>query len=162
MKTETKILEQSTSNSNSKISLPEGVIGFPQLNEMEIVYQEEELPFMWLCDAGDTDLSFLVVDPSKVLLEYAPELSNLDVEFLGVESSQEILLLNIATVHQGDNSFVTLNLVGPIAVNRKTGKAKQIVISNFEKYSAHFPLVAAEDRNDVALSGEYKYASSFA
>jgi flagellar assembly factor FliW len=35
----------------------------------------------------------------------------------------------------------TVNLVGPIVVNRRTREGRQFVISNYSRYSAHHPLV---------------------
>jgi flagellar assembly factor FliW len=35
----------------------------------------------------------------------------------------------------------TVNLVGPIVVNRRTRVGRQLVISNYSRYSAHHSLV---------------------
>ncbi len=138
-------IEFSTSkvlNDNSIIFLPEGLIGFPQLNRMEILYKEDQLPFMWLKDTNGSDISFFIVEPGNVLEGYSVEISDADVAFLDLQSENDVLLLNIVTILQNENQ-IFVNLVGPIVVNRKTRKARQVVIHNSDAYSPRHPLLQA-------------------
>ena len=32
----------------NQITLPQGLFGFPEIRSMDLVYDQEELPFMWL------------------------------------------------------------------------------------------------------------------
>ncbi len=127
---------------NSIIYLPEGLIGFPDLNRMEILYKEDQLPFMWLKDTKGSDISFFVVEPGNVLDGYSVEISDADVAYLELNSDTDVLLLNIVTILQDENQ-IFVNLIGPIVVNRKTRKARQVIIQNSDAYSARHPLLQA-------------------
>jgi flagellar assembly factor FliW len=50
-------------------------------------------------------------------------------------------VLNIATVKSWSPQRVTANLVAPLVVNRKTGVGKQVVLTNYQKYSVNHPLI---------------------
>ena len=46
-------------------------------------------------------------------------------------------MLNIVTLRQQQPVDASVNLVGPIIVNRRTRIGRQLVISNYSRYSAH-------------------------
>jgi len=95
---------------------------------------------MRLHEMADKGLTFLVVEPTGLVPDYKIELTDIDEEFLGLKDPEEAMILVIATLHQGPSLRVTLNLVGPVIVNRRTRVAKQVVIANFEDYSSRHPL----------------------
>ena len=55
------------SNSRNKLSLPEGLFGFSQIRSMELMFDEDELPFMWLREEKEDGLAFVVIEPGGVL-----------------------------------------------------------------------------------------------
>jgi flagellar assembly factor FliW len=87
---------------------------------------------------GD-DLAFLVVPPSLVLPDYAPDLSDEDVDFLEIRHPNDALVLNIVTL-KSDGS-ATVNLKGPIVINRHTMIGKQVVLSQ-SAYAIKHPIRA--------------------
>lgn len=127
------------------VEFPAGIVGFPQFNRAEIVYQPDQLPFMWLRgDAGGDPISFLVVEPAGLVKDYELELSDADVEALDIRESSQALVLNIANITNNGGKKILLNLIGPIVVNRQTLKAKQVIIGNCHKYSARHVLYQEE------------------
>ena len=141
MKLENKPLTTlQTSDETSRFHLAHGLVGFPDLVEMEIVYVADQLPFMWIRHAGGSGLSFLVVNPADIMEDYRIEVSDEDVDFLQLASPKDSLVLNITTFHNSDLPNVTVNLVGPLLINKRTRKGKQVVINNFADYSATFSL----------------------
>lgn len=130
-----------TNPTQGEFQLPHGLIGFKEFRSFEIFYQQEELPFCWLRLKGPEVLHFVVIDPMGVIPDYEPELFDDDAGFLGIESSEDASVFNIVTVSDGDPPSAVVNLVGPIVINRKTGRAKQVVLANYHRYSAHHPLV---------------------
>lgn len=122
--------------------LPSGLVGFPRHKSFEILYNEEELPFCWLRLHGPEDpIHFVVIDPTGVIPDYEPELFDEDAEALGITSGEQAALFNIVTVSNGANASATVNLVGPVVINRETGQARQVVLSNYHQYSAYHALV---------------------
>lgn len=124
------------------LQLPQGLIGFRDYTRFELVFQEDQLPFRWMRLLGpDGELHFVVLEPGPFVPDYEPELFDEDAAFLGLTDPADALLLNIVTVHPGPSSTATINLTGPVVINRRTGLAKQVVLSNHQRYSARHPLV---------------------
>ena len=134
------VKEPGVQEDTSSLHLPLGIVGFPQLTEAEIVFVEEELPFMRLHSKGEEAIHFLVINPVGILPDYQVELMDADAEYLDIQSSDDVLLLNIAKVNSSSPLKITLNLIGPIVVNRKTRKAKQVVIANHADYTTRHSL----------------------
>ncbi|HKB91217.1 MAG TPA: flagellar assembly protein FliW [Opitutaceae bacterium] len=132
-------LEKPTSG---MIRLPNGLIGFPQHKKIELFYQAEQLPFIWMKLHGPEPLTFVVIEPAGLIADYEPELFDEDAYFLGLTSAEDAALLNIVTLAgQAPYMTATVNLAGPIVINRRKGIAKQVVLANYSRYSAHHPLV---------------------
>ena len=118
-----------------------GLLGFEQIKDYVLITNPGEEPFRWLEVRNNPALAFVVVDPFVVVPDYRPNLPQPDVEFLGIQSPEDVQLLNIVTVH-GPNR-ATVNLKGPIVLNRHTATGKQVVISNAGDYSLQDPLPVA-------------------
>jgi flagellar assembly factor FliW len=123
------------------IRLPMGLLGFEQTKDYLLIINPAEEPFRWLQVKDNPALAFVVVDPFIALPEYRPDIPQSDAEFLGLASPSQAALFNIVTLH---GSRATLNLKGPIVINRNTGIGKQVVITNAAEYSVKHPLPTAE------------------
>ncbi len=93
---------------------------------------------MWFQVMDDPNLAFLVVSPFVVDPDYSPDISDEDVRFLGLNSPEDALLFNIVTVR--GNSTATINLKGPIVINRFTLVGKQVIPDNANQYSVRHEL----------------------
>ena len=136
--------EQKTTEPCSTVKLPLGLMGFADLKELELVYSQEELPFMHLQQKEAEGLEFLVIEPYGLIPDYKVEIADQDLEFLELTTPEDVLLLNIVTIAGDDKRKVLVNLVGPIVVNRKTQKGKQVVIANYQEHSAKHLLFEEE------------------
>ena len=136
--------EIGSTESRNRIKLPQGLFGFSDLREMELLYDQEELPFMWLREDKKDGLAFIVLEPGGIIPEYSVEITDADVEVLGVTGPEDTMILNIVTLSPEQPGVISLNLVGPIIVNRLTLVAKQCIINNHEQFSARHVL----DLND--------------
>jgi len=125
------------------IRLPQGLVGFPEHTGFELLYNPEQLPFRWLRLLGAEPIDFVVIEPAGVIPDYEVELFDEDASFLGIEKAGDALILNIVAVSRTTPATATVNLVGPVVVNRRTGIAKQVVVANHSRYSARHPLVTA-------------------
>jgi flagellar assembly factor FliW len=124
-----------------QLEFPNGIVGFPDHKRGEVLHVEDQLPFQWLRLHGPIPLNFVVIDPVGIVSDYTPELFDEDAASLGIATADDALLLNIVTVSRTEPATATVNLVGPIVINRHTGRAKQCVISNHGRYNARHPLV---------------------
>jgi flagellar assembly factor FliW len=75
--------------------------------------------------------------------DYSPELFDDDAAALGIETAADALVFNVVTVRNPEQGRTTVNLVGPIIVNRHTGASRQVVIANHAHYNARHPLITA-------------------
>jgi len=143
-----KVLDESTLQPESalptalELQFPVGIVGFPTHGRGELFHLVDQLPFQWLRLHGPSALHFVVIEPAGFVPDYSPELFDDDAAALGITESSDALVLNIVTVRD-EASTATVNLVGPIIINRRTGIARQVVVANHGQYSARHPLVTA-------------------
>ena len=123
---------------------PKVCLAFSEIRTMELFFDKEELPFMWLREKDDKGLAFIVIEPGGIIPNYDLEISDADVEILGITDSSDTMILNIVTLPSEQSSKISINLVGPVIVNRNTLVAKQCIINNHDKYSARFLLDLSE------------------
>jgi flagellar assembly factor FliW len=126
----------------NSFTLPNGLIGFEQYKQAELLYQTDHLPFLWLKLIGPSDsLHFVVIEPGGIITGYEPELFENHALTLDLNNAAEAMILNIVTLKRQTPLEATVNLVGPIVINRRTRVGHQLVISNYSRYSAHHSLV---------------------
>jgi flagellar assembly factor FliW len=137
----TAVLETDTQVSfppETVIHLPSGLLGFEQVKRYSLSSTPGEEPFHWFRAMEDPRLAFVVVSPFEALPSYAPDLPSEDVRLLGLETPEDALLLNIVTLRREGRA--TINLKGPIVINRFSLLGKQVVIANAADYSVQHPL----------------------
>lgn len=129
MKTaETSTTEQTPASDANVLRLPLGLLGFEQFKRYELLSRPEEAPFLWLQVLDQPDLAFVVVSPTVVAPDYEPQISDEDVKFLDLRTPADALVFNIVTLRGPSNA--TVNLKGPVLVNRRTLVGKQIIPLN--------------------------------
>jgi flagellar assembly factor FliW len=96
-----------------------------------------ESPVKLLQSVGNKHICFLVGDPNMFLPEYTVEVAPEQVEGLGLADESDAAVLVILTITGGVG--VTANFKGPIVVNRKTFKARQVIAKKGD-YSTKTPV----------------------
>lgn len=122
-------------DTGTAIHLPAGMMGLPEVTEFELVTNEDSLPVMWLRSTGGEEVSFPVVEPGPLVPNYELELNDADAEFLGEEVATDAFVLTVLTLKSAEPQKATINLIGPIVINRQTLIGKQVLLANFERYS---------------------------
>lgn len=126
----------------NELELPHGLIGFAGYKHAELLYMPDHLPFLWMKLQGPVDnLHFIVIEPGGIIPGYEPEIFDEDAAQLDLRDPSEAMILNIVTLKRQNPVEATVNLIGPIVVNRRTRIGRQLVISNYSRYSAHHTLV---------------------
>jgi flagellar assembly factor FliW len=121
------------------ISMPLGLLGFEPVKKYVLLTTPEEEPFLWLQMLDNPNQGFIVLSPTIALPDYAPDIAQADVEFLGIQKPDDALLLNIVTVRNGQ---ATVNLKGPIVINRQTFLGKQCIPTNVADFALQHPMNA--------------------
>jgi flagellar assembly factor FliW len=125
-------------NPTEVIQLPFGMLGFEQVKRYVLLAKPGEEPFMWLQMVAGPKQSFVVLPTRQVLPDYQPDISAADVEFLGLTCPEDALVLNIVTLKGAGQA--TVNLKGPIVINRHTLIGRQVIPENAPHFSLRHPL----------------------
>lgn len=128
-----------------KVVMPNGMLGFEDTKDYVLTTNPDEQPFAWLQVQDSPVLAFVVLDPFIALPEYKPDIPQADVDFLNLKQPEDALLLGVVTVQ--DEHRATINLKGPIVINRHTRVAKQVIIANASTYSVTHPLPVNQTAN---------------
>jgi len=121
-----------------EIRMPLGLLGFEQCKRFTLSTRPAEEPFLRLQAVGNPQLGFLVISPSLAVSDYRPTIPDEDARFLGLEGPEDALIVNIVTVRGPKEA--TVNLKGPIVLNRRTLMAKQVIPLNAPHFSVAHPL----------------------
>ena len=126
----------------NQLELPQGLIGFASYKRAELLYMPDHLPFLWMkLHSPVDDLHFIVIEPGGIVPGYEPEIFDLHAEQLDLRDPAEAMVLNIVTLRRQNPVEATANLIGPLVVNRRTRIGRQLVISNYSRYSANHAIV---------------------
>ena len=98
-------------------------------------------PYLLLRAVDDPDVGFVVVPPWVFYPDYEFDLDDASAERLGLSVSDDAIVLAVVTLRDRPEE-ATLNLLGPIVVNRHTHDAAQVVLPT-SSYSVRAPLAVA-------------------
>lgn len=97
-------------------------------------------PYFWMRSGNNTSLQGAVVLSKHVVPDYAPVISQEDIDFLEIDeaSDAEILL----SVFFGENGLQTVNLKTPVIINPRTLRGKLVTPLNSDEFSEQHIIVA--------------------
>jgi flagellar assembly factor FliW len=127
------------------LHMPAGLLGFPEVKEYLIVDPEPALPVKWLQARDELHLAFVITDPFCLLPDYQVDLSHLDLMDVGAPDTTNLFLVAIVTLPREPTTYPTVNLQGPVLINRTNGWAKQLVLVQ-GTYHTHHPLLSVPPR----------------
>lgn len=111
------------------IEFAEGLLGFEDAHRFVILNPQDGSPFRWLQCIENGDLAFVIIEPLNFMFEYDLSISDSDADFLGLTVAEDAVLYAIVTIPENP-SDMTANLQGPIVINAKTRKGRQVISSN--------------------------------
>lgn len=122
------------------INMPSGIPGFKNQKRYVVLQKEETAPFFLYQSVDDPNLSFVVLDPIRVMPEYAIEetdfQNNVDWKF----GKEEISCFVIVTIPSGNPEKMTANFLAPLVINNDRKEGLQIILQN-SSYSHKQPLL---------------------
>jgi flagellar assembly factor FliW len=125
-------------NGEHIIRLPYGLLGFEKVKNYVLLTRPHDEPFAWLQMLDGARHAFLVLSPFVVMPEYQPDIAEADVKFLELTTPADAQVVNIVTLR--GNGRATINLKGPVVINRHTMLAKQVIPNNAAQFSVLHPL----------------------
>jgi flagellar assembly factor FliW len=134
--------------SESVISFPSGIPGFPELKRFVLIdIPNREIGFLQAID--DPGIAFAVIDPIFVCPDYQITLSEEDIYCLEKAAEDELQYLSIITIPSKVQEM-TANLMAPIVINPKKMLARQVIQTNSKYQIRHriFPDSPENDRSE--------------
>src|SRR5215468_6975033 len=96
------------------VEFPSGIPGFESCRRFVLIASAELSPLGCLKAVESTDLSFLVIDPRLLFLNYDLTLNEFERARLGAQRDEPLLWLAIVTITENE---ATANLRAPIVIN---------------------------------------------
>ncbi len=127
------------------VTFPFGLPGFERFKEYALIALEEEAPFIRLLSIEEAGLGFVIFDPMLVWPDYDPNISEEDLEGLELEGAEDLAVYCMVTLSKAPTD-VTANLKGPVCINMRLMKAKQMILVD-ERYNTKHALMSAGQGN---------------
>jgi len=136
-------------DSEAIIEIVEGLYGFEHARRFCIIDSGtgtacRARTFRWLQCLDAPGLAFVVVNPHDFFADYEVELEDQEAQALELRAPEDAVIFNLVTLGAGP-AEATANLVGPIVLNAKNRKAKQVVLAN-QAYTTKHRLLPEPDR----------------
>ena len=109
------------------VHFPEGIIGFEGYTDFVILDINDCPPFKSMLSVVEGGPDFVVIEPLSIFEDYAAMASSVPLRETGVDDPVDLVLLSIVTLSDKPDD-VTVNLRGPIFLDIKTRRAKQVII----------------------------------
>ena len=124
------------------ITMPLGMLGFPDEKRYVIVQHKENSPFFWYQSVDDPALAFVITSPFFFVPDYSVPLDDAikEMSWDEEEVGDKVELYVVVNIPNGSPNEMTANLIGPILVNTETFQALQMVVTD-SPYSHRFPLL---------------------
>lgn len=123
------------------ITFPNGIIGFPDMMNFTLIYDEEQgtgAGIRWLQSLDEPTFAMPVMDPLVVKADYNPDVEDELLGCIGEVTGDNLLVLVTVTV-PADLTKMSVNLQGPIIINVDERKACQVIVDG-DLYPVKFPI----------------------
>ncbi|MDD3138423.1 MAG: flagellar assembly protein FliW [Lachnospiraceae bacterium] len=141
MKLNTRIFGEIEVEEDKVIHFVNGIIGFPELKEFALVFDEEKgnsSEIRWMQSIQEPNFAIPVIDPLTIRSDYNPVVEDELLTSVGEIRPEELLVLVTITV-PADITQMSINLKAPIIINAASKKACQIIVEG-DDYQVKYPI----------------------
>ena len=132
MKAKTRLFGEIDIEEEKIIHFEQGIIGFPDLQNFTLIYDEEKKgkgAISWLQSMDEPELAIPVMDPLLMYPGYNPTVEKEILKSLGDLTEENLFVLVTVTVPQNIED-IAINLKAPMVINSDTRKAGQIIVED--------------------------------
>lgn len=133
-------------NEEQILTLSEGMLGFSECSRYFLMDDEIGEPFMWMQSTDIPSLAFVVIDPAVILPSYHFSVKKEQIKALETNNVDDLQVYVIVTM-AANILDVTVNLQGPIVVNKNKRVGLQIVL-NDPNFSTRHPLFTDQPESE--------------
>ncbi len=123
-------------STNEIISIPSGILGFPDDQNFCLVDTGDDTLIIWLQSLTNPRLAFPVLEPKLFKNDYVVRLSAAELRELKLNSIRDASVFTILTI-PSNFSEMTANLKAPLVINVKDKIAKQVVLQENDQPIKH-------------------------
>jgi len=147
MQIKTRVFGEVTIDDEKIIHFPNGIIGFPDLQDFALIHDEEKGTdtIHWLQSIQEPAFAMPVMDPLIVCPDYNPEVDDELLNNIGELQPDELLVMVTVTVPK-EIEKMTVNLKGPIVINAAQRLATQVIVEG-DGYVVKFPIYDILNQN---------------
>jgi flagellar assembly factor FliW len=120
------------------VSFPEGLFGFEEMRDW-VLLDAARPPFYWLQSMERVEVAFVLIDPRLLRADYEAGADPAELAALEIAETEEPLVLAIVTVPE-DPSRMTVNLLGPLVINRRSRVGRQCISAD-PRWTVRHPLL---------------------
>ncbi len=118
------------------ITIPSGILGFPEEQDYCLVDSGDDTLILWLQSLTNPHLAFPVLEPRIYKNDYVVRLSASELRELRLDSIKEASVFTILTI-PGNLTEMTANLKAPVVINTRSRIAKQVVLQENDQPIKH-------------------------
>ena len=111
------------------LTLPQGLVGFPELKRYVLLDHDKESPFKWLQSLDDGEIAFVLINPLMFKPDYTVEVAEGEVSDLELTNEEDAVISVIVTMPNNPQNM-TANLKAPLIFNLKNRHGKKIILNN--------------------------------
>ena len=143
VKINTKRFGEMEFSEDSVVKVLGGLIGLAGNENFVIIRYQDDSPFYWLQSVDDPELALVMVNPVLFKPDYDPPIPlSVNLE-LDIQGASELSVFVIITIPAGNPQDMTANLLGPLVVNPRSRRAKQLVLDD-RVYSHRHRVISKE------------------
>lgn len=139
------------------ISIPAGILGFPEQHQFCLVDPGDDVLIIWLQSIEQPELAFPILEPKIFKPDYTARLSAAELRELKLDNINQSAVFSILTIGE-DISLMTANLKAPLVINLREKVAKQVVLQENE-YSIKHPMFKELRTHLMTISSNRKATS---
>lgn len=136
MNIQTKYHGETEINPVNIITFADGIPSFEDETKFILIELGEDSAYFVLQSTVTPAVAFLVTSPFAFFADYQIELSDSAIEKLKIENKEDVAVFGILTVKEPFDQ-TTINLKGPVIINRKKKLGKQIVLNEADYHTRH-------------------------
>ena len=128
---------------DSVVKVIGGLIGLSGYENFIIIRYEDNSPFYWLQCVEEPELALVMVNPLLFKADYDPPIPLSVTQELDIQAAGELTVFVIVTIPAGNPQDMTANLLGPLVVNPRSRRAKQLVLDD-RLYSHRYRVIETQ------------------
>ncbi len=132
MTVETRLFGEVSVEKDKIITLPQGIIGFPDLRLFTLIFdseRENESAIMWFQSLDEPQFALPVMVPETVIEDYKPTVNEELLAPLG-ELTEENCYILVTVKVPSDLKEMSVNLKAPIIINTDTLLGGQLIVED--------------------------------